>query len=145
VNLEISAIPHGDITYLIPKLLPHLPKSAEWSLGRSDIDDIVAFLYSSKMILSIVYDADTNDIHGYVICEVKQYPQFKMLLMQYCAGETGVMEQVEEQMHRYVETLAKALQCAGVEFVGRPGWKRTMLKHGYSANTVVYEKFFEGA
>jgi hypothetical protein len=144
VNYHLSYIPRGIITEVVAQILPYLPKSEEWSIGRSQVDDIVGFLYSGQMHLIGVYDNDSQRMHGYVICEIKKYPQFKMLVMQYTAGEPGVMAHVEDKMHMFVEDLAKAFDCKGVEFVGRPGWKKTMLKHGYSANTIVYEKFFEG-
>jgi hypothetical protein len=144
VNYHLSYIPRGILTEVVAQILPYLPKSEEWSIGRSQVDDIVAYLYSGQMHLIGVYDNDSQKMHGYAICEVKQYPQFKMLIMQYTAGEPGVMVHIEDRMHKFVEDLAKAFGCKGVEFVGRPGWKKTMLKHGYSADTIVYEKFFEG-
>jgi hypothetical protein len=144
VNYHLSYIPRGILTEVVAQILPYLPKSEDWSVGRSQVDDIVAYLYSGQMHLIGVYDNDTQRMHGYAICEVKQYPQFKMLIMQYTAGEPGVMVHIEERMHKFVEDLAKAFGCKGIEFVGRPGWKKTMLKHGYSADTIVYEKFFEG-
>lgn len=144
MNYHLSYIPRGILTEVVSQILPYLPKSEEWSIGRSQVDDIVAYLYSGQMHLVGVYDNDTQRMHGYIICEIKQYPQFKMLIMQYAAGEPGVMQHIEEKMHKFVEDLAKAFGCKGVEFVGRPGWKKSMLKHGYSADTIVYEKFFEG-
>jgi hypothetical protein len=144
VNYHLSYIPRGILTEVVSQILPYLPKSEEWSIGRSQVDDIVAYLYSGQMHLVGVYDNDSQRMHGYIICEIKQYPQFKMLVMQYAAGEPGVLQHIEEKMHKFVEDLAKAFGCKGVEFVGRPGWKKTMLKHGYSADTIVYEKFFEG-
>ena len=144
MNYHLSYIPRGILTEVVAQILPYLPKSEEWSIGRSQVDDIVAYLYSGQMHLIGVYDNDSQKMHGYAICEVKQYPQFKMLIMQYTAGEPGVMVHIEDRMHKFVEDLAKAFGCKGVEFVGRPGWKKTMLKHGYSADTIVYEKFFEG-
>lgn len=144
MSYHLCYVPRGILTEVVAQILPYLPKSEDWSLGRSKVDDIVGFLYSNQMHLIGVYNGDTQRMHGYVICEVKQYPQYKMLLMQYAAGEPGVMERVEEKMHQFVENFAKSAGCIGVEFVGRPGWKRTMLKHGYKADTIIYEKFFEG-
>jgi hypothetical protein len=144
MNYQLSYVPRGFLTVVVSQLLPYLPKSEQWSLGRSTVDDIVAYLYSGRMHLIAIYNADTQAMHGYIICEVKEYPQYKMLLMQYTAGEPGVLQHVEEQTHEFIDNFAKTLGCKGVEFVGRPGWKKTMLKHGYSADTIIYEKFFEG-
>lgn len=144
MNYRLSYIPRGFITPVVAQVLEYLPKSEQWSAGRSKVDDIVGFLYSGRMHLIAVYEEESQKMHGYVICEVKEYPQYKMLLMQYTAGEPGVMAHVEESMHEFVVNMARAFGCRGIEFVGRPGWKKTMLKHGYSADTIIYEKFFEG-
>lgn len=144
MSYHLCYIPRGILTEVVAQLLPYLPKSEEWSIGRSQVDDIVGFLYSGRMHLIGVYNNDTESMHGYVICEIREYPQYKMLVMQYAAGEPGVMAQIEDKMHAFVERFAKDTGCKGVEFVGRPGWKKSMLKHGYNADTIVYEKFFEG-
>lgn len=144
MNLEIAYIPKGKLSFVIPAVLYHMHKSEIRSKGRSTADDILSFLLDGSMFLFVVYDPADKQIYGYTIGKVKQYPQFSMLSMKYAAGETGVMAQVEDKMHAFVESFAKSAGCRGIEFVGRPGWKRTMEKNGYSADTIVYEKFFDG-
>ena len=144
MNLEVSFVPHGHLTQVIPLILPYLPKSEDWSDGRSGVDDIVGFLYSRQMHLFIVYDTETNEVHGYTIGQVKQYPQKKMLVMQYASGKPGVMAAVETKMHDFVEKFAKLNDCCGIRFVGRRGWMKTMIRHGYNADTIMYEKIFNG-
>jgi hypothetical protein len=142
MSYEIAYVPKGQLCYAIPAILPYMHKSEDKSKGRSTVDDILAFLLDGSMFLFVVYDPQTRNVFGYTIGKIRHYPQFKMLSMKYAAGEVGVMEQVEDQMHAFVESFAKAGECAGIEFVGRPGWKRTMERNGYSADTIVYEKFF---
>ncbi len=144
MNLQINYVPKGKLSYVLPAVLPYMHKSEFRSKGRSTVDDILSFLLDGSMFLFVVYDADTNTIYGYTIGKIRPYPQFNMLSMKYAAGEIGIMELVEDQMHEFVERFAKEAGCAGIEFVGRPGWKQTMLKNGYTANTIVYEKFFDG-
>lgn len=139
---EISYVPKGSLSYVLPAILPYMHKSEYRSKGRSTVDDILEFLLDGSMFLFVVYNTDDNKVYGYTIGKVRPYPQFKMLSMKYAAGEVGVMEQVEDKMHAFVESFAKSAGCSGIEFVGRPGWKQTMIKNGYSADTVVYEKFF---
>lgn len=91
------------------------------------------------MYLFIAYEGNT--IYGHVIVEVKQYPQCKMLTVQYCAGEPNHMQHVEEEMFETLEKFAKDAGCAGVEFVGRPGWRKTANKYGYEVQDVMYQKF----
>lgn len=121
MNLEIAYIPKGKLSFVIPAILFHMHKSEVRSKGRSTVDDILSFLLDGSMYLFVVYDTEDNKIYGYTIGKVRQYPQFSMLSMKYAAGETGVMEQVEEKMHAFVESFAKSAGCKGIEFVGRPG------------------------
>jgi len=144
MNLDIAYIPKGQLSYVLPAVIGYMQKSEDWSKGRSKVDDILEFLLNGSMYLFVVYDRDTNTIYGYTIGKLRVYPRYRMLSMKYAAGEIGVMEQVEEKMHAFVENFAKAAECKGIEFVGRPGWKKTMLANGYSADTIVYERFFDG-
>lgn len=144
MSYEISYVPKGQLSFVLPAIIPMMHKSEFRSKGRSTVDDILSFLFDGSMFLFIVFDTETNRIHGYTMGKIRHYPQYSMLSMKYAAGEVGVMEQVETQMHAFVESFAKSAKCKGIEFVGRPGWKRTMLANGYTADTIVYEKFFDG-
>jgi len=142
---EISYVPKGNLSYVLPAVLHYMHKSEYRSKGRSKVDDILEFLLNGSMFLFVVYDTDDGKIYGYTIGKIRPYPQFNMLSMKYAAGEVGVMEKVEDQMHAFVESFAKSAGCAGIEFVGRRGWQKTMERNGYTADTIVYEKFFERA
>jgi hypothetical protein len=90
-----------------------------------------------------VFDPEIQKIHGYVITEIKQYPQSKMFVIQYCAMEPNHMKYVDEVMHETADRFARDAGCAGVEFFGRPGWEPHVKKRGYTVKTVVFEKFFD--
>jgi hypothetical protein len=53
------------------------------------------------------------------------------------------MELVEDEMQDKAAQFAKSVGCAGIEFVGRPGWRKTANKYGYEVQSVMYQKFFE--
>jgi hypothetical protein len=55
------------------------------------------------------------------------------------------MDVISDRMHATAEQFAKAAGCAGVEFVGRPGWRKTANEYGYAVQSVTYQKFFEEA
>jgi hypothetical protein len=46
-------------------------------------------------------------------------------------------------MQSYAEDYAVRAGCKGIEFVGRPGWKKHAEKYGYTAQSVTYQRFFE--
>jgi hypothetical protein len=143
MNLSISLVPYGQISYMVQPLIKYLQKSEDWTKGRSSVDDIVRFVLTGQMQLWVVFDPETQEIHGYVITEIKQYPQSKMFVIQYCAMEPNHMKYVDEVMHETADRFARDAGCAGIEFFGRPGWEPHVKKRGYTVKTVVFEKFFD--
>lgn len=139
--MKISVVQISQLMSVIPALMPYLAESAKWSRGRAIPEDIVRFLLNGQMLLLAVHD-DVS-VYGHVICEVKAYPQCKMLTVQYCAGEPHHMEFVEDEMYALLDNLAVQAGAAGIEFVGRPGWKKSAERRGYEVQSVTYQKFFE--
>ena len=141
--MEISLIPPGQVALVVPALLPFLQQSQKWARGRVTVDDILRFVLNGQMHLWAVHQ--TGRICGHVVTEIKQYPQCKMLVVQYCAMAPDTLAEVDAVMHETAERFAKSAGCSGVEFVGRPGWRKTAKKHGYAVQSVMYQKFFEVA
>ena len=141
--MNMTLVPNGHVAQLIPALWPYLAKSEEWTHGRATVDDILRFILTGQMQLWIGHEG--NEIYGHVITEVKAYPRCKMLVIQYCAGEANHMQYVEDQMYDLLDRFAKDAGCSGIEFVGRPGWRKSAGSHGYTVQSVTYQKFFKGA
>jgi hypothetical protein len=139
--MNISLVPYGSVSRVASALLPFLVESQNWTRGRATVDDLLRFVLNGQMQLWAVHEEST--LYGHVITEIKIYPQCKMLAVQYCAMQPGVMELVEDEMHDKAARFAKDAGCAGVEFVGRPGWRKTADKYGYEVQSVMYQKFFE--
>lgn len=139
----VTWVPYGRITGVLPQLLPYLVKSERRTHDRNEVDDIVKNLYSGQDLLWAVYEEETEKVVGFVITEVKQYPQSKMLLWKFTAGDIGVLPHVEELVHNTIERFAKDIKCDGMEAIGRFGWKHQAKKYGYTPFMVLYEKFFE--
>lgn len=141
--MDIALIPHGQVAGVIPALLPYLAESQAWTRGRATVDDILRFILNGQMHLWAVHE--DGKIHGHVVTEIKEYPRCKMLVIQYCAMETGTLDQINDKMQTVAAEVAKSAGCAGIEFIGRPGWRKTASKYGYSVQSVMYQKFFEDA
>lgn len=139
----ITWVPYGNLTAVLPQLIPHLRKSELVSHGRSNIDDIVKYLYTGQMLLWAIYQEESETVSAYIMTEFKQYPQKKMLVWQYFAGEAHFLQDAYEVIQNTLEKFAKDTQCNGMEAVGRPGWKPLATKLGYSSYAVLYEKLFD--
>jgi len=141
--MDIRLVPPADVAGRVPALLPYLEESCSRAKGRVFVEDLVRFVTNGQMFLWAVEDDEHT--YGHLITEVKTYPQLKMLAVQYCAMKPWTMDLVSDKMHEIAERFAKDAGCAGVEFVGRPGWRNVAKENGYSVQSVVYQKFFEEA
>ena len=142
--LEVQRVPEGRILETLSCLRGYLRESMEWAEGRVQVDDIAALALAPQSQLWVVIDNSFGVLNGYLLTEIKQYPRKKMFVVHYCVMEPHIKESVEEQMHKTMEQFARDTGCFGVEFFGRPGWKRHAKKFGYKTQTVVYEKHFYG-
>lgn len=142
MKFDISLVPYGQISYVVPTLLKYFEKSEGWTKGRAAVDDILRFVLIGQMQLWVVFNPEDNSLHGYVITEIKEYPKAKMFVIQYCAMEPHEMQYVDEAMHKMADKFARDMKCAGIEFYGRPGWEPHVKKHGYTTRSVVFEKYF---
>lgn len=139
--MKASLVPPGMVSNVIPALLPYLRESEKWARGRATVDDILRFVFTGQMQLWIGHEENT--IYGHVITEIKEYPQCKMLIVQYCAGEPNHMQYVDDEIFDLLDRFAKDTGCSGVEFVGRPGWRKQAEKYGFEVRSVMYQKFFK--
>jgi len=139
--MRASLVPPGAVSNFVPPLLPYLIESEKWSHGRAKVDDILRFVLNGQMQLWVVHEENT--IYGHVVTEIKDYPQCKMLTAQYCAGEPNHMQHVDDEIFDLLDRFAKDAGCAGVEFVGRPGWRKQADKYGFEVRSVMYQKFFK--
>lgn len=139
--MRASLVPPGMVSSVIPALLPYLAESEKWTRGRAKVDDILRFILNGQMQLWIGHEENT--IYGHVVTEIKDYPQCKMLVVQYCAGESNHMQYVDDEIFDLLDRFAKDAGCAGVEFVGRPGWRKQADKYGFEVRSVMYQKFFK--
>jgi hypothetical protein len=139
--MNISIVPTGIVYKTVDKLAAFLDTAAVYSRGRSFPDDLLRSILSGVYQLWVVHD-DEPVIHGLFMTEVVQYPQKKLLCIQHCVIENNLMNEVEDQMQEIAERYAREAGCGGIEFVGRPGWKRHAMRYGYSAQSVKYQKFF---
>ncbi len=139
----VTLVPYGVLHTVIPSLVSYLETSEMWTKGRASVDDLIRFLYTGQMNLWLFYDDSTQETLGYVMTEIKQYPQCSMLVFQCCAGDYGTLPDVVSKAFNLIEQFAKDAGCSGIEFFGRPGWRRFAKDHGCTEKTVLYEKYFD--
>jgi len=144
MNLEISIVPYGLLTQTVGSLMKYFTIAQNLTNGRSLTDDLVKLFYMGHYSLWVFYDVDTSSLVGFFAVEIKQYPQKRMLCVQHCTTEPGCLEDgYSKKLDDVLKQYAKANACAGVEFVGRLGWKKRWTKEcGYTADALVFQTFF---
>jgi len=141
MSLDITYVPVGLLHKTVGALSKYVTEAAEVSKGRSSADDILRAFFTGAYQLWLVLDKDLV-VYGFFATEVKQYPQYKMLVVQHSVIEPNRMHEVEPRMQEMAEAFAKGQGCRGIEFVGRRGWRRHAEKYGYTSSSVVYHRFF---
>jgi hypothetical protein len=142
-RFEISLVPYGVFTSILSGLSKHLEIAARWSAGRSSADDIVRMIMVGQYNLWVVIDTDNKALVGFFATELKQYPQRRMLCVQHCVVDPGHLKELEPRIEELGIRFAQDNGCTGIEFVGRPGWRKYARVNGYASHSVVYQKFFE--
>ena len=131
----------GDIVTMLPAVLPYLEKMGKWTGGRRTVDDLVRRILNMECNLWVTLAAD-GETNGAIITKVEEYPQIRMLHILHAAGEKNHMSELEDELYAAYDAFAKFNHCLGVEFTGRPGWKKYVESRGYKLKSVSYEKLF---
>jgi len=141
---RVFVVRPGDVSDMIPMVMPWLLKMARWTRGRRTVDDIVRRVLNMESVLWITL-AEDGKPSGAMVTKVEAYPQMKMLQVLHMASDTGQMDEIADELYEALDAFAKFNHCAGVEFVGRPGWQKYVEPRGYTTKSVMYQRFFEGA
>jgi hypothetical protein len=137
--MKIVAVPPAHLPDLIPQLLPLLHRAAERTGGRTDAAEIIRAVLNGTFVLWVALDA-AGVLEGHFVTEVRQYPKCKMFVVHHCAMRPGSMEAFDAAMHPLVEEVARSAGCAGIEFMGRRGWRAHARKHGFTSEMTVFQK-----
>ena len=143
MKLDISLVPYGMISQMLAKLQKHLETAAKWTTGRSLADDIARLILIGQYNLWVVFDTETTNVIGFFATEIKQYPQRRMLVVQHVVIDSQHLEGLEPRIEELGTRFAKDNGCTGIEFVGRPGWRRYSKRQGYPSQGVMYQRFFD--
>jgi hypothetical protein len=140
---RVFVVRPGEVVEMLPSVMPFLEKMCKWTAGRRSIDDIVRRVLMHECNLWIT-KAEDGHINGAIITKVEPYEQAKMLHILHAAGEKGQMAGLEDELYTAYDAFAKFNHCSGIEFIGRPGWKKYVEARGYKLKAVMYEKRFAG-
>ena len=142
MSMQITAIPSGHVSNVIPQIMPHLMKLAPRTNGRSSVDDILRELLAGESTVWLAFEPEEeNRVYGVSICKVVQYPRARMLNIDYTAGNKLNIWQAD--MLNTLIRWAKDNQCVRIEFTGRAGWLKVLkpwnVKEAYRTFEIDFE------
>jgi hypothetical protein len=133
--IEVSLVPAQYIDTCWEKIEAFIAKAAEYTYGRYTVGNIYDLVMEGDYQLWIAYDG--KDFKGAVVTNIINYPQRKLLGMQFCGGEE--LSTWKDLMLDLLKRFARDSGCEGIESTGRPGWAKVFQNDGYKATWVTYE------
>jgi hypothetical protein len=133
--IEVSLVPHEYVDTCWDKIEDFIAKAAKYTYGRYTVGNIYDLVKESDYQLWVAYDG--KDFKGAVVTNIINYPQRKLLGMQFCGGEE--LDTWKPQMLDLLKRFARDSGCGAIESTGRPGWAKVFQNDGYKATWVTYE------
>lgn len=133
--MEVSYVPKEYIDGCWPQIEGYLEGAAKYTYGRFTVQDIKDCIVEYDYHLWIAFEDDT--IFGAVVTEIVDYPQCRMLAMQFTGGKE--LKKWKDPMLALLRRWAKDNGCSTIESPGRPGWARVFKNDGYKARFITYE------
>ena len=116
---------------------PWIEKALTYAEGIYDTEDVLLRLLKGEAEL---WPAE----NCFVITEMVQYPQARLMNFFLAGGETGSMEELERMLSS-LEGFARDHKCDAVTLSGRPGWMKSFLaSSGYRRQSVTMVKELSG-
>ncbi len=138
--MYVSMIPPEAFVIVAKDAEQMLAPAVALSNGRENMESVWTRLLSEDYQLWMFFD-EKNSPEGALVTRVEQYPLKKMLNLLFIGGAN--LEGWHEELLSTLEDYAKKTGCAGMETVGRMGWKRFLKDFGWEATHVVCEKTFD--
>lgn len=133
--IEVSLVPAQYVDTCWDKIEGFIAKAAKYTYGRYTVSNIYDIVKEGEYQLWVAFDKET--FKGAVVTNIMNYPQKKVLCMQFCGGEE--LKLWKQPMLDLLKRFARDLGCEGIESTGRPGWAKIFENDGYKATWVTYE------
>ena len=124
--MKVTLVPREYAAKQVQSVRNLLKLAADESNGRYDTEDLVEAVSTFEYELWLVYD--TEGIKCIVLTRPMHYPRKSLLEISFAAGDgyLNALDTIVNTMKSY----ARAINCEGVEFRGRPGWAKVLKEAG---------------
>ncbi len=136
-KVTISAVPAEMLDQIWDTVSGFLSPAVDRSHGRWSMPSLKEAVREGKQQLWIVYQGN-NPIKGVATTEIQDYPNKRMLAIQYLGGED--LDKWAFSMLEILEEFATATNCKGIEATARKGFWKWMKDYNYEEAYTVFQK-----
>jgi hypothetical protein len=140
VTHTITMVPANYLNNLWPDVRTQLAKATKRSNGRWSLEFLYAAILNGSQQLWVAFDSE-NNIDGVGTTEILQYPEKKMLAVQFLGGD-NFNSWVWEMLDRFKD-FGRDNSCQGIEATARMGFWKWLEQDEFSRSFVVYERSLE--
>jgi len=140
VTHTITMVPANYLNNLWPDVRTQLAKATKRSNGRWSLEFLYAAILNGSQQLWVAFDSE-NNIDGVGTTEILQYPEKKMLAVQFLGGD-NFNSWVWEMLDRFKD-FGRDNSCQGIEATARMGFWKWSQQDEFSRSYVVYERSLE--
>jgi hypothetical protein len=133
--VNVSLVPKEDYIPCFKAIHDYIEKSAKYTYGRFNAQDIKDLIYHTDKQLWVAYK--NVQIYGFVVTEIVTYPQMKTLMMHFTGGVH--LNKWKDDMLKTLQSFAKNNECDVIESYGRKGWGKVFEQDGYNPRFIYYE------
>lgn len=133
--MMVSLVPKKHVYECWDKVVGYLERAAEYTFGRYVAEDIYDCLHTDNYHLWIAFE--DGKIYGAVVTNFIEYPNKRVLGMQFCGGEE--LSRWKTPMLDLLKKWARDTQCDAIESTGRKGWTKIFEDDGCKVQWVTYE------
>lgn len=133
--MQVTLLHNTDVDLVWHRIKEYVEGAAEYTYGRFTAQDIRTRARESDQQVWIAHDGD--EVYGFVITQVSDYPQLKSLVMHFTGGK-DLMEWKGIMLQRLQE-FAAVCGCDIIESFGRGGWGKVFKDDGFQSRFTFYE------
>jgi hypothetical protein len=137
ITHTITIAPTNYLHALWPDVEAQLERAVIRSNGRWTMEVLFNVIATGQQQLWLAFDEDKN-IDGVGTTEIVNYPNKKMLAIQFLGGDR-FNDWVWEMLERF-NKFAKETDCHGIEATARQGFWKWLSQDDFKQSYVVYEK-----
>ena len=140
ITHTITMVPPKYISTMWPDVKHQLGRAVARSHGRWSLEFLYVALLEGNQQLWLAFD-DDKQVDGVGTTEVYQYPEKKMLAIQFLGGDR-FNDWVWEMLDKF-KSFGKDTGCSGIEATARMGFWKWLQQDQFERSYVVYERSLE--